>query len=1051
MADGQSPYRMHAKPDDAPIQGERRVVTVLIADLDDYQAALMGRDPEEAGRLLGVALQTLIAAVHRYGGAVQRSAGDRLLARFGAPVAHEDDPERAIRAAWEMVDVAGRLTGAAGGLADLSVRVGIDTGLVVAGQAAHLPRGDYTVTGEAVSRAGRLSDLAGPGEILVSSEVAASAAAAFEFAVGGAPGHFLVKEPRRGPSAFSGPFVGRQGERLRVHGGLLCAREGRPQWIAIVADAGLGKSRLSRTAIQTWTAALHGQLLWAAASALDRKPLCFVAALLGDNVLSTCLKSVEALMPEHRQAALFQALTDALILAAQSKPALVVIEDLQWIDETSRKWLGHLASALAGRTDVPLAIVCEARPEAEPLLKGLGDGLDFTRVFLGPFGQADATALVAGLLGEERLTGKAAEMAARLVGKAEGNPFFLEEMVRSLETRGVLVRGDEGLALTGEVPEELPESLMSLVASRLDDLPPPARRLAQIAAIVGRTFDAGILARVAGPVGQSEALEALVTARIILPDADGRSFSFAQQITWEAAYNGLLIRARRDLHRQVADALQNAAPAGDPLRSSGPLPGPEEAMPTASEEAVNVDSDPAIVAYHLGQAGEADRAAQAYYAAGRADVRAFAPEDARRHFLAGLDWLGHSEQPDEALRDGILLDLARVEISLGNYDAALGRLDERSPGERQSAEACEAKGDALERKGDFPGALSAFLEGAEAAKDKSTRALAVAKLASIHLRMGTLQEAIAMAADALSELEGLDRPAEEAFVHSVMGMCHHRMGDSEQAIREHQKALALRERARDLAGVAKSLNNLGIAANVSGKWPEAHQHYSRALALFRKLGDRGYVAMALNNLGNLLLLQGEPDLAERHFREALRITRQLGDTVGMATALGNLGETYLVKGAPAEALSYIDSSLSLAAQMVHHEYEYEVHTARGRALAGVGDELAARHELDVARNLARVAGNQAYEGVIDLVMADLCLAAGDHAGALTLVRQSESRLRESHLQLELGRTLLMLARLLPSEEAPAPRDEACAIFSRLGARRDLDIALADGARLEVKA
>ena len=934
-----------------------------------------------------------------------------------------------------------------------------------------LHRGDYTITGEAVTKAGRLAQDAGTGKILVSADVAANAGAAFHFeplSAGGEGGIFMVKGPRRGPRPFSGPLVGRQGERLRIHGALLCAREGRPQWLATVGDAGAGKSRLSRTAIQTWTGALRGQLVWAQATQVQRAPMGFVASLLanwlgtgdkglkalGDQIQAAFPQdrdlalgllgpllgapghaTVDSLSPEHRQAAQFQALSDLLTHAARGVPLLFVFEDLQWLDEPSRRWLGHFSTALAGHSDLPVAILCEARPEAEQSLAGLGDGLDFTKIHLGPLSAEDASALVATLLGAEgNLVGPLADLGDRVVTKAEGNPFFIEEMIRSLEGRGVLLRGPQGVTLAAGSPGEIPDSLMSLVASRLDDLPPVTKRLAQVAAVLGRTFDPDVLARVAGSDRTQESLDVLVAARLIVGDAGQMQYTFAQQITWEVTYNSLLIRARRDLHHKVAEALDERSAA----RKGG-----------------QPDRDAALIAHHWGHASEAGKAAQAYFLAGKAAARAFANAEARHHFLSALDWLARSES-DPRSRSLMLLDLAKVETSMGNYDGALARLDELAALAPDDPEALDVRGDLLERKGDFPSALQAYREAAALASEPGAKARAAAKMGSVYLRMGSLHDAIAMASESLAALEGQERPTESAFAHSVMGMCFHRMGDSDEATRHHEVALGLREKARDLAGLAKSLNNLGIVANVTGRWPEASGYYTRALALFRKLGDRGYVAMALNNIGNLQLLQGDPLLAERYFREALRIARQLGDTMGMATALGNLGEVHLVRGAPAEALSFLDSCMGLTNQMVHHEYEYEVHHARARALLALGDEPAARHELALAREMAIHAGHHTFEGVVDCTLAETELAAGNAAEALAVVRRSESLLRTSTLRLELGRTLMVLSRVLEGSGAGAQAvkaacDEAVTLFRDLGARRDLDLALAPFANQEVEA
>lgn len=523
-------------------------------------------------------------------------------------------------------------------------------------------------------------------------------------------------------------------------------------------------------------------------------------ALLSPLMGNPSSAAASALSPENRQMAQFQVLTDLLCHEAERAPLFLFLEDLHWLDEASRRWLAHLLAALATRDGPPVAVLCEARPEADQVLQELGRGVDLTRINLGPLSSADARAQALDLLGSDG-TGPSGLLAAQLVSKAEGNPFFIEEIVRALEGKGVLVRQDGALRLEGAIPEELPGTVMSLVVSRIDDLPIHARKVAQVAAVIGRSFQTSLLARVYPDPDLHDALAKLSSARLILADEVGASYTFHQQVVWEVAYQSLLVKARRELHIMVAEALA-AGPGGDRL-----LP---------------------LVAHHWGQAQVPDKAARASLAAAQAARQAFSNQDARKYLQAALDWLAKAG-PNPALESEIRLDLAQVATTLGDYDAALEALDALGA---DGSGGLRMRGEVLERKGDFTGALDAYEKATPLSTGNSLEAARVASgMGAILLRLGRLQAAIGKGKEALKLLEGEGRPAESAFAHSLLGMCHHRMGSWSEALDDHGRALDLRQEAGDLPGMAKSYNNLGIVTNMMGRWPEAQQHYSRALAL----------------------------------------------------------------------------------------------------------------------------------------------------------------------------------------------------------------------------
>ncbi len=1047
-------------PDVAPprqdISGDRRVVTVVVLRLDDLAGQAADLDPEDARTLLDRIYSALVPRVARYEGMAGPIVGDVLTAWFGAPLAHEDDARRAIQAAWELRAVAGDLHRQIAELtAPLAIRIGIDTRLVVAGEVSLSPRNEYAISPDGSKRAFHLAAEARDGDIWASAATRA-VRSGFEFekveTESGLDAYrVLAPDPAR--RAHESPLIGRKGELLRLHGACLCALEHRPQLIVMEGEAGLGKTSLAATLARAWRGRMGGSLLRGEASALDSRPLALVASLLADCARTLGAEGLSgrlarllplapelavgllgpffglpshptaaAMAPESRQEARFGLMTELLIDLAREAPLLVILDDLQELGDASRRWLEHFLAALGGGVELPVAVLCLTRPLERALAPV--SGVDFTGIRLRELPQGEALALVRQRLGVDGPWSDAlAHLAARIVERAEGNPLYVEELAGAIVHRGAVVAGEGRFDLAGPAEPVLPDSLIALVASRLDRLSGLARSVAQKAAVVGRRFDLATLDPLLGPEreqGQGRfnvrrPLEELVHAGVIA-SVGLQTFAFCQEVAWEAAYQGLLIRTRRELHQRVAEALQMALDTASSL-----------------EDASQVSAQ---IAHHRVQAGAPLEAAVACLAAGQAFLRVSANTQARRFLLMALAELDRAGEGHERIRAAALLDLARVEAVLGDYDTALARLEARAVLVAEDPEGLLGQADILQRQGHHDGALADLgrvVEAADCAPLQRTRALSA--MATILLRMGEYERALARADQVIAVLGDLGEPRERATVASIRGSCLLRIGDLEAARQEHLAALALREQEADLEGVAKSLLNLGTQATMVGTWGQARDYYSRSLALFRTLGDKRHVSMLLANLGSLVLGQGDIELADRHFREALKMARAIGDLMGVSGALANLGEVALARQDGAAALDPLDECLGLIARTGLNEYACDIHHLRGRALALCKDVAAAREELEQARALAARVGNEAQIGVVDTALAELALDAGDREEALALAEAAVRTLRDADRRLDLGRALLVVERADPV--GGSRLEEAIEIFEQLGARLDL--------------
>jgi class 3 adenylate cyclase/predicted ATPase len=993
-------------PDAAEAVADRRIITVLFTDVSGFTAMSEQLDPEAVSNIINDFFAVLVKPIYRYGGVVDKYIGDAIMALFGAPVAHEDDPERAVRAAWEMQVSAQefstkleRQTGIG-----LKVRIGLNTGLVVAGAVGGSQRSDYTVIGDTVNLAQRMEANARPGKILVTSETFLQTRHAFRFdslapiTVKGKSEPVEVYEvvgPR--PRAIRAVeddirVVGRDAELERLDDAWRRAKAGKPQAVLLSGDVGQGKSALSRRFLSTirpdaqihgtrclsfeqQTAyALTGSLLlgclglpeFAPSAQISAHLRQFLSGIFPDDAgladrlghllgLQPELPDIRSLSPRQLRTSAFLALNDLIVRLAAQGPLVLSLEDLHWADDASLEWIRSLLDRLSGAdADQPVMVLIQARPESDLNAPELDSRIAFMTIALRPLDKASSLDLGAMLLGAtlEALSPQVRAVLERACDKAEGNPYFLAEMLRGLREAGVLVQ-ERALWVVAKSAEEaaMPASIRSAIAAHLDRLPAAMRKLVQVAAVIGRRFDAALLARVLGDDPTSTVAD-LVHQKILVQRTGG-GLSFVQGVIQEVAYGHLLLSRRRELHRQVGIALEETL--GD-----------------------DVTLHASTLAHHFEQVDDAVRAARYRFWAGRRARAAFSNAEAVLNFEKAVTWLDRaSKAPDTAAagilppRSELLLDLALTQTQLGNLDEAMAHLDAVASFAPPAARVVRARGDVLERQGKIEEALAEYDRAAKLAEDPLEAARAAAAIGNVRRRLGQYREAIAISQEAQAQLLALSQPAEAAVAHGVLGICYHRMGDSEEASRHHAAALRLREQAGDVDGLARSHNNLGIIGSSLGRFAEAQSHYARSLTLFQRLGDKLSTAMVLNNLGDLHLKLGDDALAERHFREALRLSQKYGNAVESLTALGNLAEVFLARQAGAEALACIDSSLALMEQTRHGEFAAELRCMRGRALATMGRHAEACNELQIARDLAGEVGNAAFQAVVDHHLAEV--------------------------------------------------------------------------------
>ncbi len=579
---------------------ERRTVTTLFCDLVGFTALSERNDPEDVNALLRRYYEVARRAVHAYGGTVEKFIGDAVVAVFGVPTLHEDDPERGVRAALRLVDEIDALPGIGG--QPVEVRVGVNTGEVLVALDVDPSSGEGLLTGDAVNVAARLQAAAPPMAVAVGEATHAATERIFTFEAC----HPVIVKGKTAPLAawiataplartgselrsFASTFVGREEELAGLRKLLDEAAEtGHPRFALIVGEPGIGKSRLlaefarrldERPEVVTWR---QGRCLpfgsnvtfWAlseivrdSAGVLDSDGVARtearLEAVLADRTdrdrLRGRLRPLLGLEAEDAgREDNFAAWRDFLAGLAAAGPAVVVVEDLHWADEGMLAFMDYLAQSSA---EVPLLILATSRPE---LLERSGAGAGFCaaaeHIAVGPLSGDETAQLVLARLGAKSLPVK---LQATLLERSGGNPLFAEELVRLLEDGDLLVThgGQTMLKEGAELPT--PGSIGALIAARLDLLGPVRKALLADAAVVGRTFWAGAVAAVGGegPAAVFEGLHELVAKELVRParssSIEGEAeFVFIHALVCDVAYAQLTRADRAAKHAALARWLE---------------------------------------------------------------------------------------------------------------------------------------------------------------------------------------------------------------------------------------------------------------------------------------------------------------------------------------------------------------------------------------------------------------------------------------------------------------------------------------------------------------
>jgi len=995
------------------LEGERKQVTVLFADLKGSLELLADRDPEEARQLLDPVLERMMAAVHRYEGTVNQVMGDGIMALFGAPLAHEDHAVRACYAALAMQEAIRRYSGEVRRTHGIEVqsRVGLNSGEVVVRAIGNDLHMDYSAIGQTTHLAARMEQLAIPGSIRLTADTLRLAEGLVQVtALGPVPVKGLV-EPievfelvgastlrrRLQVAAARGltRFVGRQPELAALQQALERTGMGHGEVVALVGEAGVGKSRLVYECVHAHHT--HGWLVLESASVSygkatpyfpvidllkrythveDQDDTRTIRAKVTGQVLTldeTLHGAIPALLslldalpedspflaldPPHRRQQTLEAVKRLLVRESQEQPLLLVFEDLHWIDTETQALLDSLVESLP---TARLLLLVNYRPEYQ---HGWGSKTYYTQLRLDPLPPASADAFLQALLGDHP---SLAPLTQLLIARTEGNPFFLEESVRTLVETDVLVGEPGAYRLAQALPTiQVPATVQAVLAARIDRLPPEEKRLLQTAAVVGTEVPLPLLQAIAELpeaalhrcLAHLQAAEFLYETRLF-PEPD---YTFKHALTHEVAYNSLLLERRRVLHAHLVEALEALAPE------------------RAAEQVERL-------AHHALRGEVWDKAVTYWQQAGaRARDRA-----ALREVVAACDQalqaLAHLPEDGDTRVRSIELRLA-----LG---VALGAL-----GEHGRCLALLGEAEALTRVLD----------------DRARLGRVLTVMANVLRITGNPNGAMAACQQALTLAVELNDSALQVEVSYTLGQVYYTIGDFGRAAELLRRNMEATDRESDRlrtdmrlrrsqAWLARTLGTLGAFA-------EGRRHGEEALR-FATLAGGGLIQIVTHSaLGELYLAQGALEQAIRVLEQGLALCRASGNRDTFRNIVADLGAAYALQGRLAEGRALLEEGISesLCTGALSNLAYRVAWLSEVWRLAGHWDEAwqHARQALDLARQQQARGGEARALHQLGVVQAhasppDIVQAVAHYQQALALADELGMRPLQAHCYRGLG-------------------------------------------------
>jgi len=866
------------------IEGERKLVTVLFADVANYTSISEKLDPEEVHQIMDGCFKILMDEIHKYEGTINQFTGDGVMALFGAPVAHEDHAQRTCYAALSIQKALGEYgdkirkdTGV-----EFKMRIGLNSGHVIVGAIGNDLRMDYTAVGDTTNLGSRMESMAGPGTILVSKNTHRLVRDFFKFEALGKIEVKGKKEPqeafklfktgevetRIGASVAKGltRFVGRKNSMGALMDAFDKVKSGSGQVVGLVGEAGVGKSRLL---LEMMNMLPQGEYSYLEGRCLDyggSMPYLPILDILrsyfdikeGDREFLIKKKMEEKILdldenlkgvipffqellslkvddedftklePKEKRERTFEALRDLLIRESQNKPLVLAIEDLHWIDKTSEEFITYLIRWL---TNTNILLILLYRPE---YTHAWGSKSYYNKIGVDQLSTRTSAELAQSILEGAEVVPELKEL---IIGKTGGNPLFVEELTHSLLENGSIQRKDDQYVLSRKASDiQVPNTIQGIIAARIDRLEDNLKRTMQVAAVIGKDFAFRILQTITGMREEIKSyllnLQGLefIYEKNLFPELE---YIFKHALTQEVAYNSLLLQRRKEIHEKIGKAI-------------------EELYPDRLDEFYE------MLAYHATAAGQKERALRYLIRASERAHRAAAHLEEATHLIRACKIAEESGNKD------LLSDLR---VRCGRAYAAIGLWKKAKVALEEALRLLPP--DAIDQQAEVMADLAIacfWLMDTPSLRDYSNRTLSIAKKVNRH----DLESAAISGLAAADSLEG----------HLSSSMEQYRIAITQS--KRHGTAVS-----------AHALEFYPLELYWVGKLDEAIEWSREAIQTCRERGDTFPLMRALSNLGISLASRGRYKEALQIFEEAKQLGREYDLGTALARCLVMLGGVHL--------------------------------------------------------------------------------------------------------------------------------------------------------------
>lgn len=1062
--------------------GQRRNVTVLFTDLSGYTEATRQLDNEVLYELIQAHIQLLVKLVYKYEGIVDKLTGDGLMALFGAPIAYENNAERAVRAALDMqaeVDQWSRQVKNAQGV-ELKMRVGLHSGYVIVGGIGTNLMMNYTAIGDTVNLARRIEESASSGTILVSDAVFRSTRNIFEFeAVEGlhlkgisqpviaykVKGFNTKPGQRRGIDGLKAPMIGRDSELnslKKAVSNLVKNKQG--QFILLTGEAGIGKSRL----INEWSSLLKkapvnvlvGRSLtyrrsvsyWVFLELLrnwvgihqstsdeiaSQKLVSLVNEKLGARAADTIpyLEHLLSLPFSNPATAdrlrrldagqlrkqIFLAVRDLLVAEARLQPLIIILEDLHWADEASLDLLEFLLESLKQTPFLALGI---SRPIAGTAVEKIQTWYQLhlaektSQLVLKNLSIDQSQDLLNKLIAIENFPDN---LRQKIIQNAEGVPLYLEEILHMLIDKGILQSEDNVWRVASDDyldALDVPDNVQGLILARFDRLDEFSRRVLQNATVIGNHFTKPLLSYLLQPVNETSLDQAL-------SEMVEKEFI---QVSPVADHEEFIFR-----HMLMSEAIYQTMLKRERSLLHGKV---GEALENLFPDRIYENTE--LLARHYSWSPQAERALHYLTLAGTKAAEGYVNEQAQEHFKLALEFLSKTT-PTIEQKLQVHMGMGDLSLLAGEYQTARqyykNALDEIEqnpyPGsEKEKSVLLRKIASTLERQGDYDPAFT-NLENANRYLDDienppiSEKAQILNDIGWIQFRKGDLDAAGDYLFQALTLVENQEQLEITASVYNRLAGVYFQKDQLDQAGSYLRKSLVLRQEIGDIGGVARSFNNLGLMGWKRGDWNSALENFKRSADLHATLGDvEGMIEVHIN-LGLLLLDRGELDEARRNLSQALSRARQIGHSYYVGLISLDFARLFLSSEDWQAALEYSQRSLETFREIGAQDHLVDIYTYNGLAYLGMGNLEEARKwgedALGLFRHVStgRLPGQAEDHGRAMRLLGEVMRRIGNFPYAETLLSESAATFQAVGNQLEQGRSLVAIAYLAKDKGNPA--------------------------------